>query len=179
MSLIRKKFMKNITMPTFPYPSSEIGFNNKSQSHDEAWMKFGLSLIQSSLIPRCTYHWEQHPTSTWNTAVTAILLHSWEMCHQRGGTSNYSISEAHNTPANRLAIVHRWLKSRKAIWKAQNQNAPAPNQKAKKPSVELTKKKVFCFALLMIEIPKQTLIMIACISWTFNSTIKRSFRHNK
>ena len=76
--------------------------------------------------------------SNWNTAMTGLILHSWEICHQRGGTAKYSIDESQNTPQNRLALLNRWITNRRAVWRQQNPDA-SPKVRAKRSQSECKK----------------------------------------
>lgn len=104
-------------------PPSKYHFGHSDpqnvNTHSEEWISYGHALLEKSGFQRCTFHWDQHHSSTWNTSMKAVLHHSWKLCHQNGGTMSYTVEDHLNTTANCLGIINRWLSGRKAVWKKQ------------------------------------------------------------
>jgi len=131
-SLVRRDAIRQINYSQVQAPaSSSITPTSLIQKHDDMWVQNARTLILNSGIPRLTYHWEQSPTSPWNSSVTAILLKTWTQCHEGGGTATYSIDERHNQPDIILAIINWWLNSRRAVWKKNNTNKCSSSKQKK------------------------------------------------
>lgn len=118
LKLVKKDALRQLKQKiSSKYPSLEATSIGQINSHDEKWISHARALIQNARIPKCTYHLEQNPKSSWNSSLTAIIIRAWEMYHERGGTSAYSITKNDKTPANRVGIINCWLLSKKAFWK--------------------------------------------------------------
>ena len=132
VNLLEKQAFKSISTAKNLGPAFSKSIHLQVSNHDETWVQHGHALIANSGIPRPTYDWEDNVTSKWNSAMTGIILYTWEIAHQRGGTSKYSIDETQNTHGNCLAILNRWISNCKAVWRQENHTKPASDKGPKK-----------------------------------------------
>lgn len=62
---------------------------------------------------RCTFDWHSPLKTTWNKAVSTLILQQWDKCYRRGGADEYAIDTHLVTPENEFLILERWYENRR------------------------------------------------------------------